>query len=309
MNDLVVSNSPFIRSKNDVNKMFLYVSFALFFPAIYGIILFELNAFLIILVSIVTCAFAELLFNLFNKKKLFIDNLSFLVTGLVLALTLPSKIPLYAVAISAFFSIFIVKMVFGGLGRNVFNPALTGRCLAGVIVPAVSSELYACTIRGESFTSLSAGGENIISNLLVGYGVGGIGTTFIIILILIFFVLAFLRVIDAKIPIFAVAGYLLVAILMVGLEKAMINIFSGSFLFVSIFVLTDPNTSPNSLLGKFIFGFGFGVVSFLIWNMGLLGENAIFVVALLFNVLVPFMDKFFVLKPVSLGGFRHARKN
>ena len=309
MNELIVSSSPFMHSKNDVNKMFLFVSLALVFPAIYGIILFGLNAFLIILISVAVCGASEIIYNLFTKKKFDIDNISFLVTALLLALSLPATTPLYVVVICAFFSVFVVKMAFGGLGRNYFNPALSGRCLAGIIVPGLSAKLYELTVVGEDYVSLTAGGSNELSSLILGQGTGGIGTTFILMLFAIFVVLAFLKIIDAKIPVFAIAGYFVVSICMMGLDATMTNMFSGSFLFVAIFMLSDPNTSPNTLLGQFVYAFGYGALTALLWKFGFLGENTAFAVALFVNLLVPFMDKYFVLRPISVGGFRYARKN
>ncbi len=310
MKDLVVSSAPFVHSKNDVNKMFITLALALIFPAIYGIVLFGINAFLIIVVSVLTSGVSEMIFNLFNKKKFYVDNFSFLDTGLILALSLPCTAPIYVVAFCAFVATFVIKMAFGGLGRNPFNPALVARCLAGVMVPALSAELYELNVMGEDFVSLTAGGENIITNLLVGQGTGGIGTTFTLLLIACFIVLVILGVVDAKITVFAVVGYFVTSLIAkVGLEDTMINMFSGSFLFVSIFMITDPNSSPNTLLGKLVYGLGFGVLSAIIWKTGLLGENTVFAVALFMNFFVPLMDKYFVLKPISVGGYRYARKN
>ena len=309
MNELIVSSSPFVRSSTDINKMFLFVALALVFPAIYGAILFGFNAVLIILLSIVSCGFFEILYNIFTNRKFVIDNTSFLVTALILALSLPVTTPLYVVALCAFFSIFIIKLAFGGLGRNYFNPALAGRCIAGLIVPQMSAALYELNVLGEDYVSLTAGGDNVLPNLMLGKGTGGIGTTFILMILIVFVVLSILKIIEARIPIFAIAGYFLVSICMMGLEGTMVNMFSGSFLFVAVFMLTDPNSSPNTLLGQFIYAFGYGALSALLWKFGFLGENTTFAVALFMNLLVPFMDKYFILRPISVGGFRYARKN
>lgn len=308
-NEFVVSSSPFIHSKNDVNKMFLYVALALVFPAIYGIVQFGLGALLIVGISLVSSAASEFLYNILNSRKVYINNLSFMVTGLILALTLPVGTPAYVVSLAAFISVFVVKMCFGGLGRNLFNPACTGRCFAGIIYPALSSELYKLTVFGENYTSLTAGGTNNILDLLIGKGTGGIGTTFIIMLVVCFIVLAICRVVDAKITLLAILGYFVTSICLNNLETTMINMLSGSFIFVSIFVITDPNSSPNNLIGKLIYSLGFGAISAAVWKTGLLGENTVFAVALFMNILVPFMDKYFVLRPISLGGYRYARKN
>ena len=89
----------------------------------------------------------------------------------------------------------------------------------------------------------------------------------------------------------------------------MMNMLSGSFIFVSVFMITDPNTSPNSFVGKVIYSCLFGALSALVWKVGLLGENSIFAVALVVNLISPMLDKYIVVKPLSAGGYRNAYKN
>lgn len=307
MNEFVVSYSPFVRSSNDINKMFLYTAISLLIPAVYGCLFFGLNSILIVIVSILTCFLSECFFNLFAIHKFKVFDISFLVTGLVLALTMPEKMPLYIVAISAFFAIFIVKMVFGGLGKNKFNPALVARLLAGIIASSISNGFYEIVYNGEVYTSLAFGGENSIYNLLTGKAVGGIGTTCIICIAIAYVVLVYMSVIDWKIPILCLLSYFAAGVLVSGMQTTFVNICSGSFVFVSVFMMSEPNTSPNTLLGKFVYSIMFGVLSAIIWNIGLIGEETIFVVALFVNMFVPFMDKYFVIKQKPLGGYRYAR--
>ena len=196
MSNFVVMSSPFVHSGNDVNKMFLYTSVALVVPAVYGIIFFGIEAMLLILASLASCMLSEMLFNFINGKKFKVDNFSFFVTGMILALTLPVKTPIWVLALSAFFSIFVIKQAFGGLGFNKFNPANCGRCLAGVIVPALSSSLYSFTLNGDTYESLATGGVNNITDLLSGQAVGGIGTTCILLIVVCAIILTYTRVID-----------------------------------------------------------------------------------------------------------------
>lgn len=309
MNKFIVSSSPFVHNKTDVNKMFLYTSIALVIPSVFAVTAFGFSSLLILLISFLTCFLSECLYNLITQKKFKIDNFSFFVTALVLALTLPIKTPYLVVVFCSFFSIFVVKMAFGGLGRNCFNPALAGRCLAGVIVPAIAGELSNVVIYGEEFVSLTAGGSNSLTNLMLGQAVGGIGTTSILIILLCACALIYLRIIDFKIPLFSIVSYLIVGIAISGFNNAMINLMSGSFIFVSVFVMTDPNTSPNTFIGKIIYSCVFGALSALLWQTGLLGENTIFAVALFTNLLVPYLDHYLSIRPLSLGGFRNAFKN
>lgn len=308
MDKMIVSNAPFVHSKNDINKMFLCVSIALIIPAIYGVIFFGYGTLILIFASIASCFVFELLYNAITLNKFVVKDFSFFVTSLVLALSLPYKTPVYVVIACSFFSIFIVKMVFGGLGLNKFNPALVGRCLAGVIVPELSTTLYEITLNGEVLTSISQGGTNSIFSLLSGEAVGGIGTTYVLLILLCFIYLVYTGVIDYKIPLFAIISYFLTAYLLVGLDAALINICSGSFLFISVYMLTDPNTSPDTLPGKILYAVLFGVLSAFAWLDGGMGESTLFVVALFVNLLVPFMDKYLIVKPLNLGGFRNAHK-
>lgn len=309
MENLVVTSSPFIHSSNDVNKMFLYTSMALMFPAIYGVMFFGMSCLIHLLVSVASCFLFEALFNVINKKKFFVDDVSFMVTGLILALTMPYKISYFIVIGCAFFAIFVVKMAFGGLGRNVVNPALAGRCLAGLISAGAASEFYQFTLNGETMLSLTQGGTNTISNLLVGEAVGGIGTTSVLILLGCYIFLVYAGVIDFKIPLLSILAYFVVGLTLNGLETNVLNMFSGSFIFVSVFMMTEPNISPNTFLGKVIYSLAFGALSAIVWNIGKLGENSVFVVALFVNMFVPIMDKYLVIKPWKLGGVRNAYKN
>lgn len=308
MDKFVVLNSPFVHSGNDVNKMFLYTAIALVVPGIYGILFFGIAALGLILLSLSSCLFFEMLFNLINKKKFYVDNFSFFVTGMVLALTLPVKTPFYVVIGSAFFSIFVIKHVFGGLGFNKFNPANAGRCLAGLICPALASELYTFSLNDEVYMSFTSGGVNTMTNLLSGQAVGGIGTTCTLIIILCGIFLIYSGVIDFKIPVIAILAYFLTGTLTVGYESAVMNMLSGSFLFICFFMLTDPNTSPDTIISKLIYSLLFGVLSALVWQNGRMGENSLFFVAMVVNIIAPILDRYLVIKPILSGGYRNAHK-
>lgn len=306
MEKFVVSYSPFVRSSNDINKMFGYVALILLMPAIFGSVFFGINSLFVILTSVIVCFLSESFYNLLSSGKFKVNDASFLVTGLILALTMPVNMPLYIVGVSAFFAIFVVKMIFGGLGKNSFNPALLGRLAGGMMASNLSNELYQITMNGEIYSSLASGGENLIFNLFTGKAVGGIGTTCIVVILIAYVFLVYMSVIDWKIPLFSAVAYFVTAYLLCGMENAILNICSGSFLFVSVFMMTDPNTSPDPFLGKIVYALIFGVISAVLWNMGKLGENTIFVSAIMVNVLVPFMDKYLIIRQKPLGGYRYA---
>ena len=306
MEKFVVSYSPFVRSSNDINKMFAYIALILLMPAIYGCMFFGFDSAFVILTSVAVAFFSEALYNLMVLGKFKITDMSCFVTGLILGLTMPAKMPLYIVAISSFFAIFIVKMIFGGIGKNDFNPALLGRLFAGLLATNLSADLYTMTMNGEVYTSIASGGENLLFNLFTGKAVGGIGTTCIAVILIAYVFLVYMSVIDWKIPFVSALAYFVTAYFVCGMEKAVTNICSGSFLFVAIFMMTDPNTSPDCFLGKMAYSIMFGALSAVCWNMGTMGESTIFVVAIMVNVLVPFMNKYLMIRQKPLGGYRYA---
>lgn len=305
----IVCSSPFMRSKNDINRMFLYVALALVFPTIYGVVLFGIRSIFVVLASVISCFVFEMAYTFFDTKKLMLNNMSFLITGLILGLTLPYKTPLILVIFCAFIATVIVKLSFGGVGRNYFNPACTARCIAGMVLPGMASELYTVTLAGDEYVSLLSGGTNTLYNLFSGQAVGGIGTTCVLLLLFCFIGLSYMQVIEIKIPVLAVISYIVTSLLFFDMETAMMNLCSGSFVFTTVFIITDPNTSPNTLLGKIIYSVMFGALSALAWKVGAMGENTVFAVAVLVNLFVPFMDKYLVARPATLGGYRNAHKD
>ncbi len=309
MENFIVSSAPYKRSGNDINKMFLYVAIALVIPAVFSVVTFGFYPLVIIISSLASCLLSECLFNLITKKKFLVYDFSFFVTGMILALTMPYKIPFYFVIAAGFVSVFVTKMAFGGLGRNKFNPALVGRCFVGLLSSSVALEFYELTINGDLYVSLTDGGTNSLFNLITGKAVGGIGTTCVIVIVICFIALVYTGVIDFKIPILSILTYFIIGLIAKGLEPTLMSICSGSFLFVSVFMMTDPNTSPNTLIGKVIYSILFGALSFVLWNTGKLGENTVFAVALFVNLLVPIMDKYLIAKPLTFGGMRNAYKD
>lgn len=309
MDKFIVSYSPFVRSDNDTNKMFLSVCCVLLLPAIYGFMFFGLNAFFVVALSVGACVASELLYNLFTQKRFFISDASCLVTGIILGLTMPVKMPLLVVGVSGFVAVFVAKLAFGGLGKNKLNPALVGRVFAGMFASYITTNLYELAYKGEQLVSLSKGGTNTIINLITGNGVGGVGTTSILLIVIGLAFLIYSDVLDWKIPVVSILSYFVVAYVTVGVELAVLNLFSGSFIFVSVFMMTDPNTSPNSVLGKVIYSAAFGALSALVWKLGYLGEDTVFVVALFVNLFVPAMDKYLIFNHKPLGGYRNAHKN
>lgn len=309
MDKFFVSHSPFIRANSDTNKMFLYASIALVVPAIFGVTFFGIRALLVILLSVGTCFASECLYNFIKKLRFFVDDFSFFVTGLTLALLMPINVPYYALMLSGFISVFVTKMAFGGLGRNDLNPALVGRGFAGMICPTMIAEMFNFSDGTNTYLSIFSGGSYTLTEVLSGRVAGAIGTTCVLVIAFCFIFLSVTKTIDFKIPLISVLTFVLVGLFLWDLETLAIRLCSCSFLFISVFMLTDPNTSADTFLGKFVTVALFGALSPLMINNAVLGENALVFLALLSNLLVPFVNKLFSWRPIQMGGIRNAHKN
>ena len=182
---LHLSSSPHIRKNITTRDIMLDVILALLPATIVGAVLFGLKAVLIIAVCIATCVLAEFLFNLILKKEQTVGDLSAVVTGLLLALNLPSTTPLWQAVIGSAFAIIVVKCIFGGLGCNVVNPAMTARVFMLLAFPATVAKYafptFVKTVDATSgATPLSlVGTENAleIKDLALGFTGGAIGET------------------------------------------------------------------------------------------------------------------------------------
>ena len=222
MNNLVVSSSPHIHSKIRTNRIMLDVIIALLPAAIAGVVIFGFGALAVMSVTVAFSVFAEFIFNIIVKKKQTIDDLSAIVTGLILALNLRADAPLWQCAIGAVFAIVVVKCLFGGLGCNFANPAITARIFliisfSGTIAGGDIPRLYTDVELVSGATPLSAisTGEALPSllDMLLGLRGGAIGETCIIALVLGFIYLVARRVINFEVPLIFVGTVFLLSLL------------------------------------------------------------------------------------------------
>ena len=184
MSDLYhVSSSPHVRAKDTTSRIMLYVIIALLPTSLFGIYNFGYKALVLILVTIASCVASEWVFNKIVHKKQTIDDLSAVVTGLLLALNLPATLPWWEAVIGGVFAIVVVKCLFGGLGQNFMNPALGARCFL-LIAFAADMTKFGITKNGievySSVTPLAAmrNGEAVNTmDMLIGRTAGTIGET------------------------------------------------------------------------------------------------------------------------------------
>ena len=236
------------------------------------------------------------------KRQNSIFDLSAVVTGLILAMNLPPELPLWMAAIGSVIAIVVVKMMFGGIGHNFANPAITARIALLVSFPKAMTDWVAPTgaevITGATdatsmATPLTTDGYSY-TQLFMGQVPGSLGETFKLLIILAFLYLVFRRVISPIIPVTIVGTVALMSVIF-GLDP-LYTILSGGLLFGAVFMATDYVTSPINWKGHIIFGVGIGVITFVIRRFGYLPEGMSYAI-LLMNLFVPYINRITAPKP------------
>jgi len=299
LNALDISNGPHIRGKNNTTLIMLTVLIALLPVVVYSIYLFELNAFFIILSSVLTCVLCELAYNLFTKKFTVLD-LSSVVTGVILALTLPPTVPLFVPIIGSVFAIFFCKLIFGGIGKNIVNPAATARVFLTATFPALMAgqvwkdmfNVTTATVLPSINAGNFAGNAECASmlDLLFGTQAGSLGETCAIMIIVIGIILCAIKFIDWVIPVSILASSALFALICGGASSVLPHLLSGGLLFGAVFMATDYTTSPRSNVGKIVYGVIIGGLTILVRCYGSYPEGVSMAIVLA-NLLVPALNK------------------
>lgn len=295
MNKLIVSSSPHIHSPESTSGIMLDVIIALMPATIYGVILYGWRAALIIAISILSAVLSEFIWNKILKKENSLGDLSAVVTGLLLALNVPSSLPVWMAALGSAIAIIIVKQMFGGLGHNFANPAMTARIVLMVSFPAAMTNYFEPfgTIISEATPLADPTGYGF-KELLLGMHGGAIGETNALLLLIGGLYLIARRVISPIIPAsFIGTVYLLSWVLGVNGNTA---IFSGGLFLGAIFMATDYVTSPTFKWGKLIFGVGCGILTVVIRVFAALPEGVSYAI-LLMNLLVPYINQLTTPKP------------
>ena len=298
-----ISQSPHIwRGITSARLMYIFLA-SLAFPTIAALYFFGLKAFWIMFASTLTAVVTELIIKKARKKKFKMDG-SALITGLLLALTLPPRLPIWMAVIGSAFSIALAKEAFGGLGHNIFNPALAGRAFLAICFPVHMTQWFAPGSFGaDAVTTASPLSESFVlesskagfyRELFFGSRAGSIGeTSVLLIVIAAIFLLAF-KIIDWKIPLVYVATVALLSFAFG--EDVLFQVMAGGLLFGAVFMATDYVTSPVTGPGRLIFAAGCGLVTFLIRRFGAMPEGVCFSI-LVMNGFTPLIDKYMRPKP------------
>ena len=304
---LVVSTAPHIQNKKKTTKnMMLLVCIALLFPTIGGIYYFGIYTLFIVLVSVLTAITTEYAAKLLRKQEFKMDG-SAIVTGMLIALILPPRVPLWVVVIGSAFAIAIIKEAFGGLGHNIFNPALAARAFLAVTfagmmtswiapVSAVLSmdSVTTATPLSENF-SYSGSTSELYMDLLLGNTGGCIGETSALLIIFGGLLLLFFGVIKWRIPAIYIGTVFLLTWMIPG-QDPIFHILAGGLFLGAFFMATDYVTAPMTAKGQFIFAFGAGVLVVMIRVYGSMPEGVAFSI-LLMNAFTPLIDRYVRPKP------------
>ena len=302
---LQVSSSPHIRQQPSTRRIMLDVIIALV-PALFAsLFIFGLQALAVVAVTVSSCVLTEYICRKMMKRDNTIVDLSAVVTGLLLAFSLPPAIPLWICVIGAVVAIGIVKQMFGGIGNNFVNPAITARIILMISFPLPMSTW---TIPGNPIDlvttatpleSLNRGFSNLPSywDMLIGFKGGCLGEISVLALLLGAGFLLFRKVIKIWIPFSYIATVLL--IIAIAGRDPLFHLLSGGLVLGAFFMATDYVTSPLTTKGKLIYGVGCGLITALIRLFGGMAEGVSYAI-LLMNILTPHIDRMTI--PIPFGG-------
>ncbi len=289
--------APHLVDNIDIKRYMSAVIIALIPSAATAIYFFGLHAIKVIIVSYIAGGLVEILFALVRKKEI---EEGFLVTGLIFPLVLPPTVPLWVVAVGVMFGVIFGKEIFGGTGRNIFNPALVGRLFITIAFPEIMTTSWRVPFV-DGITSATplvvyktTGEVTPYLNLLLGTSAGSMGEAFRIGIILGGLFLMFTRVSNWRVPISYLGTVLLFSLignrlLPMKIAPPIFQLLTGGLLFGAMFMATDPVTSPYTRTGKIIFGIAAGFFTILIRTFSGYTEGVMFSIVLM-NGFAPLID-------------------
>ena len=311
MSDLYhVSSSPHVRSKDTTERIMLYVIIALLPTTLFGIYNFGYRALILILVTIASCVASEWIFNKIVHKKQTINDLSAVVTGLLLALNLPATLPWWEAVLGGVFAIIVVKCMFGGLGQNFMNPALGARCFLLIAFAANMTNFTIDSYTGATPLAAMRNGDAVNTmDMLIGRTAGPIGETSAIAILIGAIFLILMGVIDLRIPASYIITFVVFMLLFSGhgadWTYITAQLCGGGLMLGAFFMATDYVTSPITPMGQIIFGICCGIFTGLFRCFGANAEGVSFAI-ILSNILVPMIEKYTV--PRAFGMVKEAKK-
>lgn len=303
-----VSSNPHIRSKLSTSGIMLAVVIALLPAAGFGIYNFGLDALILILVTVATTVLTEFAFEKLMHKKVTIGDFSAVVTGLLLALNLPSSAPWWIGVVGGVFAILVVKMLFGGLGQNFMNPALGARCFLLISYTSIMCNFDCDTYSGATPLAALKAGENVnVLDMIIGKTAGTIGETSVIAIVIGACFLILLGIIDLKIPGSYLVSFVIFIVLFGGhgIDPYYISaqLAGGGLMLGAFFMATDYVTRPITKKGQYVYGIFLGILTGIFRIFGPSAEGVSYAI-IIGNLLVPLIEKITMPKAFGKGGER-----
>lgn len=315
-----VSAAPHIRFGVTTRQLMLFVMAALLPAAAYGVYLFGPRAALLIVVCMGTSVGAEFLFEKLSKRDLTVTDGSAALSGLLLAMNLPVSLPIWMAVLGSVFAIVVVKQFFGGLGANIMNPALAGRCflllsfskaMTDYSVGTRTAEKIVDSVSGATPLAAIKSGESFdLFALLVGNTRGTIGETSAILLLAGGIFLAVCRVINLSIPLVYIGTFIIFAAIFGGhgFDAAFLlsEVLGGGLMLGAWFMATDYVTRPITVRGRYVYGALLGILTGVFRFVGSAAEGVSF--AIIFtNLCVPLIERLTMRRGFGIGRRAHKR--
>lgn len=303
-NLLHVSSSPHIRSKITTDWIMYMVLIALLPATCMGVYLFGVPALILIVCSVVTCVATEYIYERLMHKPITIKDGSAMVTGLLLALNLPSGAAWWMAVLGGVFAILVVKQLFGGLGQNIMNPALAARCFLMISFAArmtdfstsdsVTAKLVDTVSGATPLAEIKAGGSWDLMSMFLGNTRGTIGETSALLLLIGGIFLVAMKIIDLRIPLTYIGTFAVFALLFGGhgfdLSYVAAELCGGGLMLGAWFMATDYVTRPVTGKGQYVYGVILGILTGVFRIFGGSAEGVSY--AIIFtNLLVPIIER------------------
>ena len=323
---LIASSSPHIRSNEDTRSIMLDVIIALLPALAWSVYCFGWKALLLTAVSVVSCVFFEWAYRKLMKKSCMVGDLSAVVTGILLSFVCPVDLPWWVIIIGAFFSIVVVKQLYGGIGCNFLNPALAGRAIllasyatamttwtlpTSKVDTVVSTATPLAIMKEgtvEKFTELTA--NYSVGDMFIGRVGGSLGEVSALALLLGFAWLLIRKVISWHTPVAFIGTVAILTLISApagidNVQYMLYNVFGGGLMLGAIFMATDYATSPVTKPGQMIFGIGCGLLTCFIRRFGSYPEGVCYSI-LIMNCTTWLLDKY--IRPTIYGAVKKEKK-
>ena len=290
-NKLIVTPSPHVKSAISTTSIMRDVLIALLPAAVMSVVIFGISSLILMVSCVAACIIFEYIYRKLMKKDCTVGDLSAAVTGLLLAMNLPSTFPVWMAIIGCAFAIIVIKQLFGGIGQNFANPAIAARVF---LLASFATQMTAFTMDGVATATplgiikgTSTGTLPGLADMAMGFIPGSLGETCSIALVIGGIYLIAKKIITPTIPVAFIASAAVFSLLFG--RDPLYDILGGGLLLGAIFMATDYTTSPATEMGKLIYGIGCGFLTMIIRRFGSYAEGVSFAI-LLMNIITPLIE-------------------